>query len=183
MPHFRPMDTGNSPKVRRVAIVGPECTGKTDLARFLASHYQTQWVPEFARAYLEKLDRPYIKEDLTTIAEAQIESENTIARQASRFLFCDTNLVVIKIWSEFKYGSCDPEILTLMQQQKYELHLLTDVDLPWEDDPLREHPHKRQELFDLYKSELENTQTKFTIIRGDYASRRSAAVKAIEQIG
>jgi NadR type nicotinamide-nucleotide adenylyltransferase len=182
MPHFRPMDTGNSPKVRRVAIVGPECTGKTDLARFLANHYQTTWVPEFARVYLEELHRPYTKEDLTIIARGQLKTEKSIAKQANQFIFCDTNLVVIKIWSEFKYGSCNPEILTLMNQQKYDLHLLTDVDLPWEDDPLREHPHKRQELFDLYKAELENTQTRFTIIRGDYALRRASAVEAVEKI-
>lgn len=182
MLHFRPMDTRNSPKVRRVAIVGPECTGKTDLARFLANHYQTLWVPEFARAYLEQLKRPYIKDDLVTIAEGQIQSENKIATQANRLLFCDTNLVVIKIWSEFKYGSCDPAILTLMNRQTYDLHLLTDVDLPWEDDPLREHPHKRQELFELYKTELESTQTNFVLIKGDYTSRRAAAIKAVESL-
>jgi NadR type nicotinamide-nucleotide adenylyltransferase len=176
------MDTGNSPKVRRVAIVGPECTGKTDLARFLASHYQTTWVPEFARAYLEELHRPYVKEDLTIIAQGQVNAENSIAEQASRLVFCDTNLIVIKIWSEFKYGSCDPAILTLMKQQKYDLHLLMDVDLPWEDDPLREHPHKRLELFGMYKAELENSKTNFTIIRGDYALRRAAAVDAVEKI-
>lgn len=182
MPHFRPMDTGNSQKVRRVAIVGPECTGKTDLARFLASHYQTTWVPEFARTYLETLNRPYIKDDLTTIAAGQVQLENSLAGQANRFLFCDTNLVVIKIWSEFKYKALDSVILTLMQQQKYDLHLLTDIDLPWEDDPLREHPHQRQELFNLYEAELKNTKTKFTLIRGDYASRRAAAVRAVEEL-
>lgn len=181
MPHFRPMDTRNSLKVRRIAIVGPECTGKTDLARFLATYYQTTWVPEFARGYLEKLNRPYTKEDLTIIAQGQLNTENTIAEQANGFVFCDTNLVVVKIWSEFKYGSCDPEILTLMKQQMYDLHLLTDVDLPWEDDPLREHPHKRQELFELYKAELENTGARFEIIRGDYASRRAAAITAVEE--
>lgn len=182
MLHFRPMDTGNRPKVRRVAIVGPECTGKTDLARFLADHFQTMWVPEFARTYLEKLHRPYTKEDLTIIAHGQLKAENSITAQANRFVFCDTNLVVIKIWSEFKYGSCDPEVLTLMKQQTYDLHLLTDIDLPWEDDPLREHPHKREELFAIYKAELKNKQTKFTIIRGDYASRRAAAVNAVAKI-
>ena len=87
------MDTGNSQKVRRVAIVGPECTGKTDLARFLASHYQTAWVPEFARTYLETLGRPYTKADLTTIAAGQVQLENSLAEEANRFLFCDTNLV------------------------------------------------------------------------------------------
>lgn len=177
------MDTRNSPKVIRVAIVGPECTGKTALAHFLANHYHTAWVPEFARAYLENLHRPYHKEDLTAIAHGQINSENSIAENANGFVFCDTNLVVIKIWSEFKYGSCDPEIIRLMNQQPYDLHLLTDVDLPWEDDPLREHPHKRQELFELYKAELENTKTNFTVIRGDYTSRRDLAVQTIERLG
>lgn len=182
MTHFRPMDTGNSQKVRRVAIVGPECTGKTDLARFLASHYRTVWVPEFARTYLETLGRSYTKEDLTTIANGQVQTENSLAEQADRFLFCDTNLVVIKIWSEFKYNACDPQIIKLMQQQTYDLHLLTDVDLPWEDDPLREHPHKRQELFNIYEAELRRSGTKFIIIRGDYASRRKAAVRAVEEM-
>lgn len=183
MLHFRPMDTRNSPKVRRIAVVGPECTGKTDLARFLANQYQTSWVPEFARTYLENRNRPYTQEDLTIIARGQLQSENSIAQQANRFVFCDTNLVVIKIWSEFKYGFCAPEILTWMKQQPYDLHLLTDVDLPWEDDPLREHPHKRQELFALYQAELETSQTKFNIIRGDYASRRASALHAVEQLG
>lgn len=177
------MDTGNSPKVIRVAIVGPECTGKTDLARFLANQYHTAWVPEFARAYLETLNRPYTKEDLTTIATGQLSVENSIAQQANRIVFCDTNLLVVKIWSEFKYGSCAPEIITMMKNQQYDLHLLTDVDLPWEDDPLREHPHKRQELFELYKTELESTQTKFVRIQGNYAFRRASAIQAIDQLG
>ena len=176
------MDTEISREVRRIAIVGPECTGKTELARFLASHYQTQWVPEFAREYLENLGRPYQKSDLTTIAHGQLETENAIAQQANRFVFCDTNLVVIKIWSEFKYGSCDPEIIRLLHQQKYDLHLLTDIDLPWQDDPLREHPHKRQELFDLYEKELKNSNVRYRIIRGHSASRNAEAVTAVEEI-
>lgn len=182
MPHFRPMDTGNSAKVRRVAIVGPECTGKTDLARFLADYYHTAWVPEYARTYLETLGHPYRQNDLTTIAVGQVHHENLHAQLANRFLFCDTNLVVIKIWSEFKYNSCDPAIINLMQQQTYDLHLLTDIDLPWEDDPLREHPHKRQQLFDLYEAELKNSRTKFVVIRGDFTARRAAAIQAVEEI-
>lgn len=182
MPHFRLMDTGNRPKVRRVAIIGPECTGKTDLARFLANQYDTAWVPEFARAYLETLGRPYNQQDLLTIAAGQVNSENALAQQANKFLFCDTNLIVIKIWSEFKYGWCDPAIIALMKQQAYDLVLLTDVDLPWEEDPLREHPHKREELFELYKAELKATQTPYTLIRGSYALRREAAIRAVDAL-
>lgn len=176
------MDTGNSPKVIRIAIVGPECTGKTDLARFLATHYKTQWVPEFARAYIEGLDREYNQADLIQIAKGQLALEDTLAASANQFLFCDTNLVVIKIWSEFKYGTCDPEILNLLRARKYDLHVLTDVDLPWEDDPLREHPDKRQELFDLYEAELINSKTRFIKINGDYTDRRSKAVQAVQQL-
>lgn len=176
------MDTGNSPKVNRIAIVGPECTGKTDLARFLAQQYQTRWVPEFAREYLENLNREYVQPDLTEIAKGQLALEDSLAKQANQFLFCDTNLIVIKIWSEFKYHSCDPEIIKLLQQRTYDLHLLTDVDLPWEDDPLREHPDKREELFKLYESELQKSNTKFVTIRGDYATRRTKAVEAIEYL-
>jgi NadR type nicotinamide-nucleotide adenylyltransferase len=176
------MDTEIRREVRRIAIVGPECTGKTELARFLANHYQTVWVPEFAREYLETLGRPYQKSDLTTIARGQLHSENAIAQTANRLVFCDTNLVVIKIWSEFKYGSCDPEIATLMAKQLYDLHLLTDIDLPWEDDPLREHPNKRQELFGLYEEELKRTKTNYRIIRGHSIARRQAAVEAVAQM-
>lgn len=182
MAHFRPMDTGNRQKVRRIAIVGPESTGKTDLANFLANHYQTAWVPEFARAYLEHLGRPYTQADLLTIAQGQLQSENLLAERAKQFLFCDTNLIVIKIWSEFNYHSCDPSIITLLEQQSYDLHLLTDIDLPWEDDPLREHPDKRQELFDLYESELNSRHIPFVVIRGEYFSRRDAAIQAVEQL-
>lgn len=182
MAHFRPMDTGNSPKVKRIAIVGPECTGKTALARFLANYYKTVWVPEFAREYLERLGRPYHQSDLTKIAFGQIQLENTIALQAREFVFYDTNLVVIKIWSEFKYGSFDATIADLMQQQHYDLHLLTDIDLPWGDDPLREHPHKRQELFELYERELKERNVTYCIIRGQAAARNAAAIAAVEQI-
>lgn len=176
------MDTGNSQKVRRIAIVGPECTGKTDLAMFLAAHYKSAWVPEFARQYLERLERPYHKGDLVTIAKGQLALEDAMAAKADTFLFCDTNLVVIKIWSEFKYGSCDPEILDLLQQRTYDLHLLTNIDLPWQDDPLREHPHKREELFELYEAELVNTNTHFVKIRGTYGERRESALQAVEQL-
>jgi NadR type nicotinamide-nucleotide adenylyltransferase len=176
------MDTEIRPEVRRIAIVGPECTGKTELARFLANHYHTVWVPEFAREYLETLGRPYQKSDLITIAHGQLHSEHTIAQTANRFVFCDTTLIVVKIWSEFKYGSCDPEIVTLMGKQVYDLHLLTDIDLPWEDDPLREHPNKRQELFKLYEEELKRTKTNYRIIRGHSIARRQAAIEAVTQM-
>jgi len=176
------MDTGNSPEVKRVAIVGPECTGKTQLARFLAQHYQTAWVPEYARTYIETLKRPYEKQDLTVIAKGQIKLQNELEAKAHKLLICDTTLLVIKIWSEFNYGDCDPEILKEMSNQRYDLQLLTYIDVPWEDDPQREHPHQRERLFDIYKSELVNSRSHFVEIRGEEYTRRQMAIAAIDKI-
>jgi NadR type nicotinamide-nucleotide adenylyltransferase len=176
------MDTGSGKRVKRVAIVGPECTGKTDLSKFLANHFNAAWVPEMAREYLDALNRPYEKKDLVAIARAQISEEDRLAGQANAILICDTNLLIIKIWSEFKYGDCDSAILTEMNQRQYDLHLLTYVDIPWADDPLREHPDKRELLFGLYKSELIDNKVDFVEIKGEREDRRKKAVNAIAEM-
>ena len=38
----------------KIVLFGPESTGKTTLAKQLAKHYNTVWVPEYAREYLQK---------------------------------------------------------------------------------------------------------------------------------
>ena len=176
------MDTGNSAEVKRIAIVGPECTGKTDLSRFLANHYHTNWVPEFARNYIEGLGRPYELHDLVQIAEAQLMLEDQLAEHANKILICDTNLVVIKIWSEFKYGNCPEEIIKKMLDRKYDLHLLTYIDIPWVDDPQREHPDKRELLYDTYKTELIKQGVNFVEIMGLHDERRKNALEAVEKV-
>jgi NadR type nicotinamide-nucleotide adenylyltransferase len=167
---------------KRIAIVGPECTGKSDLAAFLAEYYRTIWVPEFARSFLEVLNRPYKKHDLITIAQGQAMLEETYEKKANRILICDTTLLVIKIWSEFKYGDCAEEIKQQLNQHTYDLHLLTHVDLPWVEDPQREHPHQREQLFTIYKNELQKMNTPFVEIKGDRAERRTAAIPAIDKL-
>lgn len=176
------MDTENGNEVRRIAIVGPECTGKTDLARFLAHHYHTNWVPEFARDYIDHLNRPYEKNDLVKIAEAQLLLEDQLALHANKLLVCDTNLVVIKIWSEFKYGDCPPEIIEKMNARKYDLHLLTYIDIPWVDDPQREHPDKRDLLYQIYKTELIKNNVNFVEIKGSQGSRRKNSINSIDNV-
>ena len=176
------MNTVSKADVKRIAIVGPECTGKTDLARFLANHYHTNWVPEFARNYINELNRPYEKSDLIKIAEAQLLLEDQLALQANKILICDTNLIVIKIWSEFKYGDCPSEIIEKMLARKYDLHLLTNIDIPWVADPLREHPDKRELLFEIYHAELVKNNINFVEIKGLNDLRRQSAVLATDRI-
>jgi NadR type nicotinamide-nucleotide adenylyltransferase len=169
------------PPPKKICILGPECTGKTDLSKYLAAYFKTAWVEEYARAYLNKLGRPYQQEDLLKIAHGQLRMEQEWLRDANRILICDTNLIVIKIWSEVKYGTCDEEILSLLGQQTYDLFLLTYIDIPWQDDPLREHPSKRGELFEMYVSEMKAQAVPFVEIRGEREQRQKTAIEAIEK--
>lgn len=173
-------DSSSIPKI--VTIVGPECTGKTDLSTYLASYFKTAWVPEYARAYLNKLNHPYEVSDLTKIAHGQVRLEDEWMQDANRVLICDTNLIVIKVWSEFKYNSLDPEILRLIQRRHYDLILLTNIDVPWEVDPLREQPEKREHFMDVFRKETAASGVPVVEISGDRETRRAKAVEAIQQL-
>lgn len=175
-----PTDSSSSTKI--VTIVGPECTGKTDLSTYLSAYFKTAWVPEYARAYLNKLNHPYEASDLTKIAHGQVRLEDEWLQDANRVLICDTNLLVIKVWSESRFGTCDPEILRLMQARHYDLLLLTHIDVPWEEDPLREHPDKREHFMNLYRKETAATGIPVVEISGLRDERRSKAVQAIQQL-
>lgn len=97
-------------------------------------------------------------------------------------MFCDTNLYVIKVWSEFKFGNCHPEILNYIATRKYDLYLLTHIDLPWIADPQREHPDKREELYAIYLNEMKNQPVPCVEIKGLGEERRRKAIDAIEKL-
>lgn len=167
-------------EIIKVCVIGPECTGKTDLSQFLAQNYKTSWVQEYARAYLNKLGRAYDQIDLLKISHGQLRMEDEWVYEAKKLLICDTNLIVIKVWSEHKYGNCDPDILKKIAERKYDLYLLTNIDIPWADDPQREHPDKREYFWNLYKKEVANTGVPFVEISGDREARRQKAIAAID---
>ncbi len=158
--------------LKKIVLTGPESSGKTSLAQKLALHYRSDWVPEFARHYLENLNRPYQKSDLLKIAEAQIETENMRTATPVRFLFCDTDLITIKIWSEYRFGDCDPWILKQIEERTYHHYLLCKPDIAWQPDPLRENPDDREALYLRYKSELIFYKKSFSEIGGVEASLR-----------
>ena len=166
----------------KVAITGPESTGKSTLSQQLAAHYNTLWVPEYARTYVETLDRPYTLLDLDLIAKGQLALEAQIQEKANRILFSDTDLLVIKVWSEHAFGKCPDWVLQKLKQQDYNLYLLMGVDLPWEPDPQREHPHLRQYFYDWYKRELEALQVPYLEISGQHAARLEEATGRIDAL-
>ncbi|MGV3502220.1 MAG: AAA family ATPase [Adhaeribacter sp.] len=164
----------------KVAITGPESTGKSTLAQQLASHYQDVWVPEYARLYIGELNRPYTAADVEQIARGQQQQYQLAQAQAGRYLFADTDLLVIKIWMLHAFGFCPDWILQALQKQDFDLYLLMQVDLPWEEDPQREHPHLRAYFYQWYKQELQAYGFPFAEIAGSQELRRQQAVAAID---
>lgn len=172
------------PCSKKVVIIGPESTGKSTLSQELAHHYQTAWVPESARAYLDQLHRQYNKEDLLEIGKMQISAEDEMTSgTAGHLLFCDTDLYVIKVWSEHKYAYCAPWILQQIAKRKYDLYLLTYIDIPWTDDPQREHPQPemREYFYRVYRNIVIESGTPWALIKGDYEERLTQATAVIEK--
>lgn len=162
-------------------IIGPESTGKSTLSEALAGALHTKWVPEYAREYLLQLNRPYTEPDLLKIAAGQITLEDKMLQHAATYLLCDTDLYVIKVWSEHSYGQCDRWILEQIAVRKYDLYLFTDIDIEWTDDPLREHPGPwRQYFYHVYHDIVQNSNVPWAIINGNPEERLQKALQAIE---
>jgi NadR type nicotinamide-nucleotide adenylyltransferase len=163
--------------LKRIAITGPESTGKSRLAKALSVEFNEPWVPEYARTYLEQLNRPYEFEDILEIARGQFRMEEEAAATADQWLFCDTDFLATRIWSLVKYGKSHSWIDEMADNHIYAHYLLCDTDLPWEADPLREHPHFRDELFKMYLAELQSRNLPFSIVKGTGDARLRSAME------
>jgi len=163
----------------KIAIVGPESTGKSTLSIQLAERLRTNWVPEFAREYLSNLDRPYEAQDLEHIAKGQLHLEQVNLLRANRFLIYDTTLLVIEIWSEHAYGHCPEWIKSINRSLQFDHVLLTDIDFPWQPDPLREHPKLRDYFFNLFKKKLNELKQPYSIVSGNEQARLEMALNLL----
>lgn len=170
----------------KVAMFGPESTGKTTLAIQLADHFKSAWVPEFARDYLQdKWNNQQLTcdvNDMLPIAYGQTKLENDTLSIANKFLFCDTNLMVTKVFSEVYYGSCDTALDEAAREHEYDLFFLTDVDVPWEKDDLRDKPDGRKSVFNVFKKALIENKKPFIILSGDKNLRLKSAITIIEDL-
>lgn len=166
-------------------IIGPESTGKSTLTHQLAAHFDTTRADEFARQYLETLGRTYTIDDLNRIAKGQIQAEEiALAGARNGVVFFDTDLHVVKVWSESKYGTCDEVILKSIAERRYDLYILTDIDMPWQSDPLREHPdpEMRAYFFNIYQDIVQASGLPFVLVQGSEPERLQAAIQAVQAL-
>jgi NadR type nicotinamide-nucleotide adenylyltransferase len=177
------------PQRKKIVVIGPESTGKSSLCAALAAHYGTGWVPEYAREFLLEHGMNYGYPDLMTIARGQLALEDRLTaewqtRTDKAQLFVDTDMYVMKVWSEYVFGRCDAWILDQIATRKYDAYLLCRTDLPWVRDDLREYPDlaNRERLFHMYRDCLVNQSTPWAEVGGLGEDRIAAGIAAVEAL-
>lgn len=151
----------------KIAVIGAESTGKSELCEALAKHYNTVWVPEYAREYFNDSDiYNYTQEDLVIIAKKQIKAENELINKAGRFLFCDTTLITLKIWAELEFKQTPDFIIENLSKIRYNHYFIMANDMPWIRDELRQNKFSRDMILQLNINEVQALKGEFSIING-----------------
>jgi NadR type nicotinamide-nucleotide adenylyltransferase len=171
----------------KVVLFGPESTGKTTLSKLLARYYNSVWVPEYAREYLQDVwnneRRTCEPKDLLPIAKGQMALENELAKKTNSVLICDTDLLETKVYSEAYYsGTCDPVLDKYAIENTYDLYFLTYIDVPWEEDDLRDKPNERARMFNAFESALIKYNRSYVLLKGNKKERLGEAVKHIDKL-
>ncbi|MBZ9779559.1 ATP-binding protein [Psychroflexus sp. CAK8W] len=174
-------------KLTKIVLFGPESSGKSSLAEALAEEYNTEWVPEFAREYLQEKynDSAEVCEpsDLIPIAKGQIQLENKLAEKAKNYLFCDTNVLQTLTYAKVYYENFQSDVLEqCVEQHEYTYYFLTYIDTPWVADDLRDKPEQRSEMFSIFENALILRNLPCTILKGDLKQRLQTAKSIIKAI-
>ncbi|MDA3892312.1 MAG: ATP-binding protein [Salinivirgaceae bacterium] len=174
----------NADHTRIVVITGAESTGKTELAKYLADHLNWEWIPELSRTYVEKLKRPYIFNDIEIIAQQQIAQFNVAANNPLKTVVFDTGLIITKVWFDVVYNKCPDWLIDAIYKLPKVLHLLCDIDLPWQSDSVRENGGAmRIKLNDIYKRELDSFGFEYELVSGTGNQRLMNALRILKEKG
>ena len=174
-------------RVRRVVLVGGESTGKTTLVTGLQAHYGCPVAGEFARDYLSSRGADYDLEQSLVLAQGQLGREDAAVREAQargeRLVICDTDALTTMLWAEHYFGAPHPQVPPLIEDRRYDLHLLCSPEgLAWDDDGLRQSPHSRAWFTQRFREQLDQRGYRYVELDQPPAQRLAAAVAAIDQV-
>lgn len=169
-------------RIFKVCIFGPESTGKSTLAENLARHFDTCFVPEYAKTLIERQNGKITLDDIPHVARGQMESEDRLLKEADRLLFCDTDLMTTTIWSDWLFGECPDWVREEADRRTYDLYLLADVDVPWVNDIHRYLPEDRQSFLARCEQELDKRNINYVKIKGSWEQRFESACIAVNAL-
>jgi NadR type nicotinamide-nucleotide adenylyltransferase len=166
--------------IKKIAIVGPESTGKSTISQQLAEYYNVSWIPEFSRYYCASLTTPCTLQDELNMFYGQIALEDSILSIAkSDFIICDTTFLTVKIWSDELFSETPQAVTNELKTRLYDFYILLDIDLPWQDDPLRDFPHMREHFMEVWHKELKALNANYIVV-GGLENRLKNAINAID---
>lgn len=171
--------------MKKIVVIGPESTGKSTLCKDLAAHYKCNYLPEYARTYLEANGADYTYEDVIKMAKGQFDSEVKFLEKCTvEFGIVDTDLLVYKVWIDEKYGVENDFVEAVLKNQNTDYYLLCDIDLPWEFDELREHPNSedRMRLFNRYEVLLKEFNYSYSVLKGGKEQRLKDAISILTNL-
>ena len=174
------MKNNNRPLI--VVITGAESTGKSVLTEQLSQYFSSRYYPEYAREYLEKKGPDYVQSDLENIARVQLQQMREAIQLQTTCVFFDTWLIITKVWFEVVYREVPAWIPEAIKNAPVDLFLLCENDIPWIPDPLRENGgDMRQELFEMYKTNITENGFTYKTITGSGSDRLKNAIKAVRE--
>jgi HTH-type transcriptional repressor of NAD biosynthesis genes len=169
-----------SSAVKKVCFYGPESTGKSTLAKEMAVLYQTVYVPEVSREFISTND--FTLEDIVKIGYTQTERILEMEKLASRIMFCDTDLITTQIYSRHYLKTSPPVLLELERKVSFDLYFLTNIDVPWVDDGLRDLGDRREEIMMVFKNELKLRNISYILVTGVWEERKRIVMKEIDRL-
>ncbi len=165
-----------------IVFCGPESTAKSTVSKQVARYYNGEWVPEYARFYVEKLNRPYTYDDVNIIAQKQIAAYHRLLKSDHKIIVFDTFLIITKVWFEIVFNKVPEELIKELNKINVDLYLLCQPDIPWVPDGVRENEALRHELYDRYKREIEKYNFPYRIVSGGGEERISQTIDYINQV-
>jgi NadR type nicotinamide-nucleotide adenylyltransferase len=167
----------------RIGVIGAESTGKTWLCEALAEHYATVWVAEYAGEFFNDSDiYNYTLEDLEIIARKQLDLEQEAMKKANTLLFCDTTLITLRIWAELEFQVTPPFIAGQLSEIPYDHYFITNNEIAWHADPLRQNKHSRELLFAMNEAEVQKSGIPYTVISGKEQERLAMAIQVTDTL-
>jgi NadR type nicotinamide-nucleotide adenylyltransferase len=167
--------------IKKIAIVGPESTGKSTISKQLAKHYRVPWVPEYARYYCQALTGDCTLQDEANMFFGQVAlEESVLAMTETDFIICDTTFLTVKIWSDEMLGETPQVVLDALLEKPYDFYILMEIDLPWADDPLRNFPNQRAYFMEVWHKELTSLNANYVVV-GGIENRLQNAINAIDK--